>query len=522
MKHEFILPQDTTHYSFAEVGAINVGAACVILKYNSVEMTGQQKLDSSTERDTVENKLVSLDTLPSDLWESISAFSNMDGGMIHLGVDSNGDRVGVNPSYIDKLQRDVTTLCSSGFNQKLYPEITVDSDNVINIYIRPVPSVLRPIFTPKRGMNKGGRVRIGSSNHHLDDEWIKRFAITARGGAELQEFKGKYRDLFDMDRVEAYLELVKSKRGRVYDGLAVEEILLKLRAVTPNGVTMFGLLAFSDISSLQDLTAPTVNIAVTHYVGTSKVNPNDSEEVSLDDREFSGNVVSQFDEALRFIISKLPVRSRIDPEGKRREHLAIPRIALREALANTIVHRDYTTFSSRIQIDIYSDRIELSNPGRSLVPLESIEIAHSETRNPLLMYYLRDLEITEQRGRGIRTIKSSLKNAGLAEPTFEHRADWFVATIFSTAFIKGDDQVWLQNFAAHKLKERQLNALVYVRHNKAGITNEIYRDINNMNNVRDDIRATKELSRLTKLGLLQKEGENRYRRYVINPEVVNI
>ncbi len=242
----------------------------------------------------------------------------------------------------------------------------------------------------------------------------------------------------------------------------------------------------------------------------------------MDDKEFSGNCVTQFEEALKFIISKLPIRSRIDPEGKRREHLAIPRVAIREALANAIVHRDYTTFSSRVQIDIYSDRIELVNPGRSLVPLEEIETAHSETRNPLLMYYLRDLKITEQRGRGIRTIKHSLKSVGLAEPKFEHRADWFVATIFSTAFIKSDDQIWLINFAAHKLKERQLTALVYARHNRAGITNEIYRDINNMNNVRDDIRATKELARLTKLGLLLKQGENRYRRYIINPEITGI
>lgn len=485
-------------------------------------MKNQQKNNYSTETDNTENKLVSLDALPSDLWEPISAFSNMDGGMIHLGIDSNNKRIGLNPLYIDKLQRDIATLCSSGFNQKLYPEITVDSDNVINIYIRPVPATLRPIFTPKRGILKGGRVRIGSSNHQLDEEWIKRFAITARGGAELQEFAGNYAELFDLKAVEIYLNLVKDKRGNVYGGLSVKEILAKLRAITDNGITMFGLLAFSNQFALQELTAPTVNIAVTHYAGASKVNPNDTEEVSLDDKEFSGNVVSQFEEALKFIISKLPVRSRIDPEGKRREHLAIPRVAIREALANAIVHRDYTTFSSRVQIDIYSDRIEFSNPGRSLVPLEDIETAHSETRNPLLMYYLRDLEITEQRGRGIRTIKSSLKNAGLAEPTFEHRADWFVATIFSTAFIKGDDQIWLQNFAALKLKERQLNALVYARHNKSGITNEIYRDINNMNSVRDDIRTTKELSRLTKLKLLLKQGENRYRRYIINPDIVNI
>jgi ATP-dependent DNA helicase RecG len=482
--------------------------------------TNDFKNNMSFETDNSENKLVSSDTLPADLWEPISAFSNMDGGMIHLGIDNKGNRIGVKREYLDKLQRDIATLCISGFNQKLYPEITLDEDNVINIFIRPVPATLRPIYTPKRGMIKGGRVRIGTTNHQLDEEWIKRFAITARGGAELQDFTGNYLDLFDLDAAKAYLNRVKEKRGNVYKGFSLEKVLLKLRAITSNGVTMFGLLAFSNPTALQELTAPTVNIAVTHYVGTSKVNPQDAEEVSLDDKEFSGNVVSQFEEALKFIISKLPVRSRIDPEGKRREHLAIPSIAIREALANTIVHRDYTTYSSRIQIDIYSDRIELSNPGRSLVPLENIETAHSETRNPLLMYYLRDLEITEQRGRGIRTIKSSLKNAGLAEPTFEHRADWFVATIFSTAFIKGDDQIWLQNFAAFKLKEAQLNALVYARHNKSGITNEIYRDINNMSNVRDDIRAKKELARLTKSGLLLKEGENRNRRYVLNTEYI--
>lgn len=482
-------------------------------------MTHQDQ-NHSIEKDTTENKQVSEDSLPSDLWESISAFSNMDGGVIHLGITNEGKRIGIPTNYVDKLQQDVATLCSSGFNHKIYPEITVDDDNVINIYINPVPAALRPIFTPKRGIFKGGRVRIGSTNHQLDEEWVKRFSITARGGAELQEINGDYKEYFDLGLVDNYLKLVKEKRGGVYDGLDTEEILIKLRAIKQPAMTMFGLLAFSRPYALQELTAPTVNIAVTQYAGTSKVNPEDTDEVNLDDKEFSGNVTNQFEGAYKLILSKLPVRSRIDPQGKRREHLVIPQIAIREALANAIVHRDYTTFSSRIQIDIYSDRVEFSNPGRSLVPLSAIENAHSETRNPLLMNYLRDFEITEQRARGIRTIKNSLKSAGLAEPKFEHRADWFVATIYSTAFIKGDDQVWLRNFAALKLKERQLNALVYARYNKTGITNEIYRDINNMNNVRDDIRATKELARLTKLELLIKNGENRYRRYIINPKIV--
>ncbi len=484
-------------------------------------MNIQSNHNRSVETDNIENKTIASGKLSEDIWESISAFSNTEGGIIQLGVDNKGNKVGVDTAYIDILQQEVATLCASSFNHKLYPDITVGTDNVINIYIPPVPAALRPIFTPSRGIFKGGRVRIGSTNHQLDDEWIKRFATSARGGAELIEFPGNFNDLFDHKTIRQYLDLVKQRRGNVYGGLGIEEILLKLRAITQVcNVTMFGLLAFSNETSLQDLTAPTVNVAVTQYAGTSKVNPSDPEEVYIDDKDFSGNTIMQFERALKFILSKLPVRSRIDPEGKRREHFIIPTVALREVLANAIVHRDYTTHSSRIQIDIYSDRIEFSNPGRSLVPLTLLETAHSETRNPLLMNYLRDFKITEQRGRGIRTIKVSLKTAGLGEPKFEHRADWFVATIYSTAFIKTDDQVWLQQFAAYKLKDRQLNALVYVRNNKPGITNEIYRDINNMNNVRDDIRATKELLRLTNLRLLTKVGEYRYTRYVLSKSLM--
>jgi ATP-dependent DNA helicase RecG len=476
--------------------------------------------DKQLELENIENKTISGNELSNDLWEAITGFSNADGGLISLGIDPNGNRIGINPIYIDKLQRDVITICSSGFNHRLYPSISTDGDNVINIYIPPVPAQYRPIYSTSRGLPKGAKVRVGTSNMQVDDEWIRRFAISARGGAELLPFNENYNKYFDKDIIAKYLEIVSIKRGNVYAGLSIDEILTKLRAITDKKViTMFGLLAFSNSTGLQELTAPTVNIAVTHYAGTGKINPTDIAEVSLDDKEFSGNTVSQFEESLKFIESKLPVRSRIDTEGKRTNYLAIPTLALRETLANAIVHRDYTTFKGRIQIDIYNDRIEFANPGRSLIPLDLIETAHPETRNPLLMSYLRDFNITEHRGRGIRTIKGSLKAAGLAEPTFIHKHDWFVATIFSSAFIKDADQTWLQQFHGYKLNDHQLNALVHVKHNSNGISNSEYRNLNNMTNVRDDIRAKKELAKLTKLGLFNKVGENRYRRYILKFEI---
>lgn len=456
-----------------------------------------------------------------DLWEPITAFSNSEGGFIRLGIDGDGNRIGVTSENIERLQTEVISLCSSGFNHRLYPDVSVDNDNVINIYIPPAPASLRPIYSTSRGVPRGGRVRVGPTNVQLDDEWLRRFAIQASGGAELLVYPGDYEQYLDMKAVNRYLDIVKKKRGSVYEGLSIKEILIKLRAITPDSlITMFGLLAFSEPTALQELTAPTVNIAVTQYVGTSKVNPDDIAEVSLDDKEFSGNAVSQFENALKFISSKLPTRSRIDPEGKRQSYLAIPQLAIRETLANALVHRDYTALGGRVQIDIYADRIEFANPGRSLIPLDLIETAHPETRNPLLMSYLRDLDITEHRGRGIRTIKSSLQAAGLASPTFMHKHDWFVATIYSSAFIKDDDQVWLQQFMSLKLNERQLNALVHVKHTPNGISNGEYREINHMSSVRDDIRAKKELAKLADLGILQRAGENRYRRYILQEKYI--
>ena len=70
-------------------------------------------------------------------------------------------------------------------------------------------------------------------------------------------------------------------------------------------------------------------------------------------------IAQQFDGALKFIMSKLPIRSRVETGGKRTEYLAIPELAIRETLANALVHRDYSTYGSRVQIDIYSDRIDL-------------------------------------------------------------------------------------------------------------------------------------------------------------------
>jgi ATP-dependent DNA helicase RecG len=469
------------------------------------------------EDSTLEFKSCATGILPNDLWKAVTAFANTEGGRIILGIGPDQQLVGLTPQQIDKLQQDFVSLCQNSLNYPITPDIQVTGSTVV-AYITPAAAAVRPIYSRSRGLPRGAYIRIGSSNTQITDEMLNQFAAAARGGAELIEYPElTYETCFNSQLVESYIRIINKARNNIFANLETRQILEKMRAVTTAGKpTLFGLLAFGEGATLQDTTAPTTNVAVTQYAGTSKVNPDNPELTYLDDRDFNGNVITQFEEAFSFIRSKLPVTGFVDADGKRRDTLSIPEIAIREALANALTHRDYGTYSSRVQVDIYSDRIEIINPGTSLVPIENIDSTPSFSRNPSLMSFLKDFHITEQRARGIRTIRDALHGAGLSEPSFENLPMSFRVTLFNSAFISREDQEWLQQFRQHRLNDRQLTALTQLRSIGKGISNSEYRRLNHMKSIGDDRRANYELNRMYKLGLVRHDGADRNRRYYLN------
>ena len=454
--------------------------------------------------------------LQDDIWKSISAFANSEGGQLILGVGPDQKPLNLSPPEIDKLQQDLISLCQGGFNYPITPDIQVLGSTVI-AYIPTAPVAVRPIYSRSRGIPRGAYIRVGSANIQATSEVLTQFSIAATGGAELIEYSQlSYTDCFDFAIIDSYIQMVNSSRNNIYKGVSREDILCKMRAITQDKrPTLFGMLVFSKDNLLQETTAPTTNIAITQYATESKVDPVDPSITFIDDREFNGNVLRQFEDASLFIRSKLPIKGVIDESGKRREFLSIPEVAIREALANAITHRDYGTHASRIQIDIYSNRIEIINPGPSLVPIESIDNTSSVSRNPTLMSFLKDFHITEQRARGIRTIRDSLRTAGLPEPLFENLALAFRITLYNSAFMSSEDHRWLQQFKKFNLNERQLTILTHLKNNSGGISNSEYRLVNHMNSVGDDRRANYELSSMVELGIIIPSGARRNRRYFL-------
>ncbi len=477
-------------------------------------------IEQIAESPDTEFKSGSQGRLPADIDKTISAYANTNGGRIIFGVASNGERLKLSRDDIDKLQQDILSLCRGGFSAEITPDIEYSND-VLVVYIPPSPGPLRPVYIKKKGVDKGTFVRVGSSSVQANHEWIQRLTIAARGGAESIVYSDEsYKEIFELSLVDDFVDRLNEKKNNVYQNFTQEEVLKKQRALHKSGdPTLFGILAFGSEESPQEIIAPTLRVVITRYPGITKVNETNFEETYIDSREFSGNVKNQFEQAYSYLKSILPIRGVVGADGKRQDYLVVPNIALRESLANAIAHRDYATYSSSIQVDIYSDRIEIINPGTSLVPIEELDTAPSTARNPLVMGFLKVYEITDQKARGIRTIKAALRDAGLKPPSFNNVGHSFVITLHISAFISSTDREWLKKFDNKNFNERQLNALVYAKNNSEGIANAEYRSINSMINIRDDKKANKELRQLVKNGALKPSGENRARRYIINENI---
>jgi len=117
---------------------------------------------------------------------------------------------------------------------------------------------------------------------------------------------------------------------------------------------------------------------------------------------------------------------------KREEKEEYSSLVLREAIVNTLVHRNYSITGSKIRIFMFDDRIEFHSPGRlpNTVTIEKMKIGISYARNPFLVKYMENLRYIDQLGRGIPMILKSMKEAGAKEPLLQEVGEEFILTLY--------------------------------------------------------------------------------------------
>jgi len=421
--------------------------------------------------------------------ESISAFSNANGGTIVIGVSDKGEVLGA-----DIGKRTIENLANrikQNTDPVIYPSISIENvegKNIIVIEVRESKS--KPVFAFDKVYK-----RVGKSNQRVSSGEIRKLALEGKKVYWDEEIceDASLEDI-DEDKVRWFLRRAKYERRLELDPeTPLRESLEKLELLRDGKLTNAAVLLFGKNPQRFFIQSET---RCARFKGLKPLE-------FIDMKVFGGNIIDQRENALEFV--KEHIRLHAEIKGTERvERWEYPIEAIREAITNAICHRNYET-ASNVQIRIFDDRIEVWGCGPLPEPLtpEDLKREHkSILRNPQIGKSFFLIKFIEQWGTGTNRMIEQCLGHGLPEPLFEEVAGDFVVT-----FRKYNITEEILN----ELNDRQRKAIEYLLKHKK-ITNKEYREINP--NI-SDRTALNDLNELIHKNIIVAKGEKKYRYYIL-------
>lgn len=310
----------------------------------------------------------------------------------------------------------------------------------------------KPCYNKRLGLPHGACIREGNTNRRISDEEMRTFIrYSANYRYDASRAVGTDIEMLSEDKIKAYLEKSAKRVGRRFiDNKPSLKVLKNLGIVgefedeeTP---TIAGYLIFSKSDPQSRDPFFRYVVRCVRYAGSSASSP------IVDTQDVHGCLDVQIEGVLKFILRNIAMGARL-VGAKRVEMYEYPEEALREIVANAIIHRDYMITGTYIQVNIFSNRVEISNPGNLPPGITVQNIKDSQfSRNEIIARILRDLDYMEEFGRGIDLVYSKMQEWGLVDPLFKNSSNSFKVTLLGESF-KG-------------LNERQLAIWHYLQDNK--------------------------------------------------------
>ncbi len=348
----------------------------------------------------IENERVELKAQWTDeIYKEVIAFANTDGGTIYIGVNDDGQTVG-----LDDVDATYTRL-TNGVRDAIVPDVTMfvryalQEGKVIRVEV--AEGSAKPYYLKGKGLKPNGvYVRQGASSAPASPEWIRQMIKDADG------------DVFEQMRaMQQSLTFDAAAQAFAQYGVAFGEdkfIALGLRNARDEQYTNLALL-------LSDQCQHTVKVAVFS---------DEARTVFNDAKEFGGSLFQQLNDTYAYLL--LCNRTAATFEGLTRiETKDYPEEALREALLNAIVHRDYS-FSGSIIINVSNAAMEFISIGGLVAGLsvEDIQSGISQPRNQKLAEVFHRLRLIESYGTGIRRLYKLYETCAL-KPRIEVTTNTF-------------------------------------------------------------------------------------------------
>ena len=372
---------------------------------------------------------------PKRLYDTLSSFSNQDdGGIIIFGVDEEHGYQESGVYDAQDLQKKINEQCLQ-MEPVVRPLLTVlekDGKCFVAAEIPGMDLADRPCYYRGQGRIKGAFVRVGDSDEPMTEYEIYSYeAFRKKYQDDLREIPRASFASLNQETLKTYLEKVREGKPKL-SRLPDEEIC-ELMSITRNGeVTLSAVLLFSPYPQayfpqlcITAVVVPGKELGETGILG----------ERFLDNQRIEGTLPEMLDGAIQFVRKNMKIKTIIDPDtGKRTDHTDYPVEAVREAVLNALVHRDYSihTEGMPIQVVMYEDRLEIRNPGGiyGRLRVDQLGKVQPDTRNPVLASALEILGVTENRYSGILTMRRALAGAGLPEPVFQDTRGSFLVEFY--------------------------------------------------------------------------------------------
>lgn len=437
----------------------------------------------------------------AEIAETLVALANTEGGTLVIGMNDEGEPsdIGLNSSKLETILRAADELCNPTVVVGTWEEATLDTESQDHtIFTLPVPrSIELHALSDGRVL-----IRSGTKNRPLGGQEILRLASAKNtGDFESEPVPGTTKNDFSRKIIDEYLEKRAERTKRPFSG--DEDVLFQeIGALTPDGKpTVTGILLFCEYPQQW---LPQSSVVFAKFVG--KTPRGDSGLAGYSRREeLTGPLPRLIENAWNLIWSEMAV-SAVVKGLEREETYEYPQFAVREAIVNAICHRDYRLKGRRIEIRMYSDRLEVISPGGlpGFITIENIKDEHF-SRNPRLVNGLFQWGYIEELGLGIDRMIEVMQQAGHKPPTFDARPYSFAVNLFNEREKQAPPE-WTRN-----TNHRQARALQYIRDNES-ITNREYRAIC------DGVSAETlrlDLADMVEKGILLKVGSKKGTYYIL-------
>jgi ATP-dependent DNA helicase RecG len=426
------------------------------------------------------------------LIKTLSAFANTNGGIVFVGVSDKKEIVGYRCSNAD-LKELSDTIVNKLVIQPVIEPVSCDGKTVLRIDVKKSKT---PVAYEGRYYS-----RVGNTTRLMDTEELKEFLISGIEWDSLPSQRG-VTDI-DEETVRLFVRLAKSA-GRLPgadEREPVAAILTRLGLMTGDQLTNAAFLLFG---KKQEQYLSDAVLRIGRFKDGATI---------IGDRWIAGNLFHQLSEGEEALRNFINVRYEISGETpERKEHWDYPLPALREALMNALVHRDYFKKNEQILIKIYDDTIWFHNPGGFPKGLSIAQLKakpRSIPRNPLIarIFYLAGY--IERYGSGIQRILTSFADAGLPEPEFQTDAWGLTLTMQKDIFTE-------EYLAQMGLNERQLLVIPYLR-KQGSISKREYQDLGSVS----ARTALYDLTALVNKDVLVRIGTGKSSRYSFSSKPKN-